>query len=124
MGSVRDAAETTNTICIYPSTLSDERAIRRDANELPSIDANIKVAKMKPWGISSSFGLKAGVQRNTKVYIEPSNSDCIAPNNAIFSSDKNNHSLKYQVERYVFHFTMLNTHELVKILDGWTKTDT
>lgn len=95
MGSVREAAETTNTICIYPSTLSDERAIRRDANELPSIDASMKVAKIKPWGISSSFGLKAGVQRNTKVYIEPSNSDCMAPNNAIFSSDQRRPSVEY-----------------------------
>lgn len=46
----------------------------------------MKVAKMKPCGMSSPFGLKAGVHRNTKVYIEPSNKDCIAPNNAIFSS--------------------------------------
>ncbi|KAI7984907.1 hypothetical protein LOK49_LG14G00623 [Camellia lanceoleosa] len=28
-----------------------------------------------------------GVQRNTKVYIEPSNKDCIAPRSAIFSSE-------------------------------------
>lgn len=46
----------------------------------------MNVAKMKPCGISSSFGLKAGVQRNTKVYIEPSNRDCMAPSKAIFSS--------------------------------------
>lgn len=51
------------------------------------MEDNMKVAKMKPWGISSELGLRAGVHRNTKVYIEPSNSDCIAPNNAIFSSD-------------------------------------
>lgn len=46
----------------------------------------MNVAKMKPCGISSSFGLKAGVQRNTKVYIDPSNRDCMAPSKAIFSS--------------------------------------
>lgn len=48
----------------------------------------MKVAKIKPCGMSSSFGLKAGVQRNTKVYIEPSNRDCIAPSNTIFSSEE------------------------------------
>jgi len=68
--------------------LGVERDNRRDARELPSIEASINVAKMKPWGISSSFGLRAGVQRNTKVYIDPSKSDWIAPNSAIFSSDK------------------------------------
>jgi hypothetical protein len=47
----------------------------------------MNVANMKPCGMSSSFGLRAGVQRNTKVYIEPSNRDCMAPSNAIFSSD-------------------------------------
>ena len=51
------------------------------------MEDNMNVAKMKPWGISSSFGLKAGVHRNTNVYIEPSNRDCIAPSKAIFSSD-------------------------------------
>jgi hypothetical protein len=47
----------------------------------------MNVAKIKPWGISSSFGLNAGVHRNTKVYIEPSKRDCMAPSNAIFSSE-------------------------------------
>jgi hypothetical protein len=36
--------------------------------------------------MSSPLGLRAGVHRNTKVYIEPSNSDCMAPSNVIFSS--------------------------------------
>jgi len=58
-----------------------------DASELPNIEANMKVAKIKPWGISSSFGLNAGVHRNTKVYIEPSKRDCMAPSKAIFSSE-------------------------------------
>lgn len=61
-------------------------ANNREAKELPNMEDNMKVAKMKPCGMSSPFGLKAGVHRNTKVYIEPSNKDCIAPNNAIFSS--------------------------------------
>jgi len=43
--------------------------------ELPSIEASMKVAKINPCGISSSLGLNAGVHRNTKVYIEPSNND-------------------------------------------------
>jgi hypothetical protein len=47
----------------------------------------MNVAKIKPWGISSSFGLNAGVHRNTKVYIEPSKRDCMAPSKAIFSSE-------------------------------------
>lgn len=55
--------------------------------ELPNIEDNMNVANMKPCGMSSPFGLRAGVQRNTKVYIEPSNRDCMAPSNAIFSSD-------------------------------------
>lgn len=46
----------------------------------------MNVANMNPCGISSSFGLRAGVQRKTKVYIEPSNRDCMAPNSAILSS--------------------------------------
>lgn len=57
--------------------------MRRAAKELP----NMKVAKMKPCGISSPFGLRAGVQRKTNVYIDPSNRDWIAPSNAIFSSE-------------------------------------
>lgn len=56
------------------------------ANELPNMDANMNVAKIKPCGISSSFGLKAGVHRNTNVYMDPSNRDCMAPSSAIFSS--------------------------------------
>ena len=63
------------------------RAINLEARELPNIEANMNVAKINPCGMSSSFGLRAGVQRNTKVYIEPSNRDWIAPSNAIFSSE-------------------------------------
>lgn len=37
--------------------------------------------------MSSSLGLRAGVHRKTKVYMEPSNSDWIAPRRAIFSSE-------------------------------------
>lgn len=51
------------------------------------MEASMNVANMKPCGMSSSLGLKAGVQRNTKVYMEPSKRDCIAPSSAIFSSD-------------------------------------
>jgi hypothetical protein len=51
------------------------------------MDDSMNVAKIKPWGMSSSFGLNAGVHRKTNVYIEPSNNDCMAPSNAIFSSE-------------------------------------
>lgn len=51
------------------------------------MDDSMNVAKMKPWGMLSSFGLRAGVHRNTNVYMEPSKSDWIAPRRAIFSSD-------------------------------------
>lgn len=81
--------------------MGEERAISREAKELPNIEANMKVAKMKPWGISSSFGLKAGVHRKTKVYIEPSNNDCIAPRSAIFSSGKHEKKVFIVPERKV-----------------------
>ena len=37
--------------------------------------------------MSSPLGLSAGVQRKTKVYIEASNSDCMAPRRAILVSE-------------------------------------
>ena len=93
--------ETKKTICMYFSTLSDDLAMRREARELPIIEDNINIAKMKPWGISSSFGLRAGVHKKTKVYIEPSNKDCIAPSNAIFSSALHKqHNLSAWISRY------------------------
>jgi hypothetical protein len=66
--------------------LTDDLAMRREARELPIIEDSINIAKINPCGISSSFGLRAGVHRKTNVYIEPSNNDCIAPSKAIFSS--------------------------------------
>ena len=50
------------------------------------MDATMKQAKIMPCGRRSPLGLSAGVQRNTNVYMLPSNSDCIAPSSAIFSS--------------------------------------
>lgn len=40
---------------------------------------SMNVAKITPCGISSPAGLSAGVQRNTKVYIDASKSDWMAP---------------------------------------------
>jgi hypothetical protein len=50
------------------------------------MDAVIKQAKIIPWGIFSLLGLRAGVHRNTKVYMEASNKDCMAPNSPILVS--------------------------------------
>ncbi|KAG9157173.1 hypothetical protein Leryth_004850 [Lithospermum erythrorhizon] len=86
-GMERAAAEIVKTSCMYDSTLRDGRAISREARELPNIEDSIKVANIKPWGMSSSFGLRAGVHKKTNVYMEPSNRDCMAPNTAIFSSE-------------------------------------
>jgi hypothetical protein len=47
--------------------------------------------------MSSSFGLRAGVQRKTKVYMEPSNNDCMAPSSAIFSSESSVHNVRMQI---------------------------
>ena len=52
----------------------------------PDIEATMKQANIMPCGMVSPLGDRAGVQRNTKVYMEPSNSDCIAPSSAIFWS--------------------------------------
>lgn len=57
--------------------------------------------------MSSSFGLRAGVHRNTKVYIEPSKSDCIAPSKIILLSGykrqiiltKDGHTIKIPLHR-------------------------
>lgn len=54
--------------------------------EEPTMEESMKVAKMKPWGMAWELGLRAGVQRKTKVYMEPSNRDWMAPSRAIFSS--------------------------------------
>jgi hypothetical protein len=48
--------------------------------------AVIKIAKMKPWGIRSPAGLRAGVQRNTKVYMDASKRAWLAPSNATRAS--------------------------------------
>ena len=85
-GESKVAAEIKNTTCIYTSTRNEDLAMKREASELPIIEDNMNIAKMNPWGISSSFGLSAGVHKKTKVYIDPSNKDCIAPSKAIFSS--------------------------------------
>jgi hypothetical protein len=64
--------------------------MRRDAKELPNMEESIKVAKTKPCGMFSPLGLNAGVHRKTNVYMEPSNSDWMAPKSAIFSSAQPN----------------------------------
>ncbi len=59
------------------------RFMSRPASELPAMELVMKAAKMSPWGIFSPLGLSAGVHRNTKVYIDASNSDCMAPSSAM-----------------------------------------
>ena len=81
-------ADTRNTLCMYSSTFNATLDSRRDAREEPIMEANMKVAKMKPCGMSWLLGLRAGVQRNTNVYMDPSNRDWMAPRRAIFSSDR------------------------------------
>lgn len=63
----------------------------------------MNVAKIKPWGMSSLFGLRAGVQRNTKVYIEPSNRDWIAPSSAIFSSTHRKFKMSEDIFKEISH---------------------
>ena len=46
----------------------------------------MKHAKIMPWGMVSPLGLRAGVQRKTKVYMEASKRDCMAPSRAILVS--------------------------------------
>ncbi len=52
----------------------------------PTMEDTMKQAKIMPCGMCSPWGLSAGVHRNTKVYIAPSNSACIAPSIPIFGS--------------------------------------
>ena len=52
----------------------------------PAMEATMKQAKIMPWGICSLWGARAGVHKNTNVYMDPSNSDCMAPSSAIFWS--------------------------------------
>ena len=93
-GESKVAAEIKNTTCIYTSTRNEDLAMKREASELPIIEDNMNIAKTNPWGISSSFGLSAGV--HTNVYIDPSNKDCIAPSKAIFSSVLENQIIYWQ----------------------------
>lgn len=50
------------------------------------MQAIMKAEKMRPWSRCSPLGLRAGVHRNTNVYMLVSNSDCIAPSSAILGS--------------------------------------
>ena len=52
----------------------------------PTMEDTMKQAKIMPCGMCSPWGLSAGVHRNTKVYMAPSNSACIAPSMPIFGS--------------------------------------
>ena len=52
----------------------------------PTMEETMKHANIMPCGMCSPLGLRAGVHRNTNVYMAPSNSACIAPSIAIFGS--------------------------------------
>lgn len=43
------------------------------------MDESMNVAKIMPCGMVCPLGLSAGVHRNTKLYIDASKRDCIAP---------------------------------------------
>jgi hypothetical protein len=55
------------------------RFMSMPANAAPGMQEMSRHAKMKPWGMRSPLGLSAGVHRNTKAYIDASNSDWMAP---------------------------------------------
>lgn len=77
----------------YPTShtcINDSRGTlcsRRPASAVPTIDAVMNMAKMKPWGSFSPAGLSAGVHKNTNVYMEASNSAWLAPSNATRASE-------------------------------------
>jgi len=48
----------------------------------PAMQAVMKHENTIPWGSFSPLGLRAGVHRNTKVYMEASKKDCMAPRRA------------------------------------------
>jgi len=50
------------------------------------MEETMKQAKIMPWGRCSPSGLRAGVHRKTKVYMLPSNSDCMAPSSPTLGS--------------------------------------
>ncbi len=56
------------------------------ARALPAMEDTMKQEKIMPCGRVSPRAESAGVHRKTKVYMEPSNSDCIAPSMAILGS--------------------------------------
>ena len=65
----------------------------------------MKQAKIMPCGKCSPSGLSAGVHRNTKVYMLPSNSDCIAPSKPTLGSAAN----KPGFERMTHHSACVQT---------------
>lgn len=68
-GTKSAAAEAAKTHCMYTSGRVGPEA-SREQTAAPAMQATMKQAKIMPWGICSPLGLRAGVQRNTKVYIE------------------------------------------------------
>jgi hypothetical protein len=72
-----------------PTCISSSKGIvrtARPASAVPTIDAVINMAKMNPWGSLSPAGLRAGVQRNTKVYMDASKRAWLAPRSATRAS--------------------------------------
>ena len=58
----------------------------RPASALPAIEDTMKQANIMQCSKCSPSGLSAGVHRNTKVYMLPSNRDCIAPSKPTLGS--------------------------------------
>jgi hypothetical protein len=75
----------TNSHELIPS-LTFVFRMRMEVRALPAMQAVMKQEKTSPCGIFSPLGLSAGVQRNTKVYMEDSKSACMTPRRAILRS--------------------------------------
>ena len=86
-GMNRENAPARKTYCMYFSGGTGP-AMSLAAYELPIMLASMKMAKMNPWGMASSRGASAGVQRNTKVYMDASKSAWMAPSRAMDRSPR------------------------------------
>ena len=69
-----------------PKQGGETNSPHRGVSSLLTMLAVMKQAKIMPCGMVSPLGLRAGVQRKTKVYMEASKRDCMAPSSAILVS--------------------------------------
>jgi hypothetical protein len=69
------------------------------ARKLPAMHAVMKLTKINPCLMASLFGLMASVHRNTKEYMDASNSDCMPPSSAIAGSAHEEKAVKAQQQQ-------------------------